>query len=116
MFVQQKGTGSIFRPVFFEYPDDMNLYDDDICNSQFLIGSDILAAPILYPKTNNRHVYLPKSRWYDLHTGKVYEKGNVTISNVTLTSKVPLFLSEGSVIFMQDTTLITSTKQLTNTF
>lgn len=50
----------------------MNLYDDDVCNSQFLIGSDILAAPILYPKTNSRHVYLPKSRWYDLHTGRMY--------------------------------------------
>jgi alpha-glucosidase (family GH31 glycosyl hydrolase) len=94
----------------------MNLYDDDVCNSQFLIGSNILAAPILYPKTNNRHVYLPKSRWYDLHTGKMYEKGNYTLSNVTLTAKVPLFLSEGSVIFMQNTTAVISTKQLNNVF
>lgn len=116
IFVQQKGTGSIFRPVFFEYPDEMNLYDDDVCNSQFLIGSDILATPIIYPKTNTRHVYLPKSRWYDLHTGKMYEKGNFTINNVTLTAKVPLFLSEGSVIFMQNTVGVTSIKQLDNVF
>lgn len=48
----QKGTGSIFRPLFFEYPEDITLYNDDVCNSQFLIGSEILAAPIVYPKTN----------------------------------------------------------------
>lgn len=112
----QKGTGSIFRPLFFQYPDDLTLYDDDICNSQFLIGSDLLAAPIIYPKTTTRHVYLPKRRWYDLHTGRMYEKGNATISNVTLTAKVPLFIAEGIVMFVQDTVGVTSIKQLGNAF
>jgi alpha-glucosidase (family GH31 glycosyl hydrolase) len=75
-----------------------------------MIGSSILAAPILYPKTNDRHVYLPKYKWYNLHTGQMYEKGNITINNVTLTAKVPLYLAEGSAIFMQDTKLVTKTK------
>lgn len=46
----------------------------------------------------------------------MYEKGNVTISNVTLTAKVPLFIAEGVVMFVQDTVGVTSIKQLGNVF
>jgi hypothetical protein len=75
-----------------------------------------LAAPIVHEKTNNRSVYFPKHIWYDLHSGKQYEKGNHNLTNITLTAKVPLFLAEASVMFMQDTTSVTKTRQLTNIF
>ena len=76
----------------------------------------MLAAPIVHAKTNDRHIYFPKHKWYDLHTGKSYEKGNHSLTNITLTAKVPLFLAEGGVLFMQNTTNITKTRQLTNIF
>jgi alpha-glucosidase (family GH31 glycosyl hydrolase) len=81
-----------------------------------MIGASLLAAPIVYPKIRDRQVYFPKLKWYDLYTGKAYEKGNHTLTNITLTAKVPLFLAEGKVIFMQNTVNVTKTKQLYNVF
>jgi alpha-glucosidase (family GH31 glycosyl hydrolase) len=81
-----------------------------------MIGTSLLAAPIVYPKMHDRQVYFPKLKWYDLYTGKAYEKGNHTLANITLTAKVPLFLAEGKVIFMQNTVNVTKTKQLSNVF
>jgi alpha-glucosidase (family GH31 glycosyl hydrolase) len=75
-----------------------------------------MAAPILYHATVDRNVYFPKHKWYDFHSGNVYEKGNHTLKNITLTSKVPLFLAEGSVVLTQNTTNVTKTRELGNTF
>jgi alpha-glucosidase (family GH31 glycosyl hydrolase) len=69
-----------------------------------------MATPIVYPKTNDRRVYFPKSKWYDFHSGKVYDKGNHTLTNITLSAKVPLFISESSVLFLQNTNNITKTR------
>jgi alpha-glucosidase len=47
LFVTKRGIGSIWRPVFFEYPLDSNAYLDDIADTQFMIGPNILVTPIL---------------------------------------------------------------------
>lgn len=47
LFVSKKGLGSIFKPLFFVYPSDNNVYLDDIADTQFMVGNDMLAAPIL---------------------------------------------------------------------
>lgn len=47
LFVAQKGLGAIWNPLLFLYPLDDNAYLDDIANSEFLIGSELLVAPIL---------------------------------------------------------------------
>lgn len=47
LFVTKKGLGSIFKPLFFVYPSDSNAYLDEICDTQFMVGPDLLAAPIL---------------------------------------------------------------------
>lgn len=46
-FILQKGFGSIFKPVFFSIPSDNQNYVDDVADTQFLIGNDLMAAPIL---------------------------------------------------------------------
>ena len=81
-----------------------------------MIGSQLLAAPILYPNYTSRRVYLPQNNWYDLHTGAIYENGSHIINNVSLISKVPMFLSEGSLIFIQNTTFVRQTRDLDNKF
>jgi alpha-glucosidase (family GH31 glycosyl hydrolase) len=81
-----------------------------------MIGSQLLAAPILYPKKTARTVYLPGCNWYDLHTGAIYAKGSHVINNVSLVSKVPMFIPEGSLIMMQNTTSVRQTKYLNNRF
>lgn len=45
--VNKKGLGTIWRPLFFEFPFDANNYVDEIADTQFLIGGNLMAAPIL---------------------------------------------------------------------
>jgi len=43
LFVKSNGTGTIFRPLFFEFPNDTNL---ETLESQFMVG-DLMFAPVL---------------------------------------------------------------------
>jgi len=47
IFVNQKGLGTIFKPLFFAFTNDHNLYIDAIADTQFMIGNNLMAAPIV---------------------------------------------------------------------
>jgi alpha-glucosidase (family GH31 glycosyl hydrolase) len=38
IFVKMKGLGSLFRPLFFEFPDDADCYLNHVAEEQFMIG------------------------------------------------------------------------------
>jgi alpha-glucosidase (family GH31 glycosyl hydrolase) len=116
LFITKKGLGSIFKPLFFVYPSDNNVYLDDIADSQFMIGPDLLAAPILEKNTTSRRVYLPDSKWHNFHTGQVYLPGTFSLENVSLTDKIPLYIKEGAAILTQNTQFVRQTRDLGNTF
>lgn len=116
LFVEKKGLGSIFKPLFFAFPADNNVYVDDIADTQFMVGLDLMAAPILEPGTTSRRVYFPSGNWYDFHTGRQFMPGTVQIDNVSLTDKVPLFLREGTGILTQDTQFVRQTRELGNIY
>ena len=46
-FILRKGIGTIFRPLFFEFPNDNNLLHEDILETQLLIGKSLMSAPIV---------------------------------------------------------------------
>ncbi|MDQ5844165.1 MAG: DUF4968 domain-containing protein, partial [Acidobacteriota bacterium] len=52
----------LFRPLVLNYQDDPNTYNLD---DEFMIGNDLLVAPIVKPDVTRRLVYLPKGTWYD---------------------------------------------------
>ena len=116
IFVLKKGLGSIFKPLFFTFPGDENAWLDQNVNTQFTIGVDLLAAPIVEQNTTSRDVYFPQFRWYDFYSGQAYQPGNQRISNVSLTDKVPLFIREGAGVLTQDTEFVRQTKELGNIF
>ncbi len=116
LFISKKGLGSIFKPLFFVFPSDNNAYLDDIADSQFMIGPELLAAPILEQNKTSRNVYFPENKWYNFHTGQTYLPGTVSLNNVSLTDKVPLFIKEGGAILTQDTQFVRQTKDLGNVF
>lgn len=91
IFVAKRGLGTIFKPLFFEFPADNNLYVDDL-DSQFLIGPNLMAAPIVEPNTTSRKVYFPAESWYNIHSGIQYQPGTTLLKDVELTDKVPLFI------------------------
>jgi len=69
LFIGKKGLGTIFRPLFFEFPFDSNTYLDDIVDTQFLIGSNVMAAPVVEKGATERKVYFPDTHWTNYQTG-----------------------------------------------
>jgi alpha-glucosidase len=85
------------RPLFFDYPDEERAAAID---DEFLFGSDLLAAPILWEGAVGRDVYLPKGDWYDYWTGRHYAGGsNIRVS--ACLDSIPLFVRGGGFIFRQ---------------
>jgi alpha-glucosidase len=88
-------TGTpLFRPLVLNYQDDPNTYNLD---DQFMIGNDLLVAPILKPDVTRRLVYLPKGVWYDYWTNQKYEGGKMVSVEAPLET-VPMFVRAGAII------------------
>ena len=88
----EKGT-PVMRTLFYMYPEDKKCWEIE---DEYLYGSDILVAPILYAGQTTREVYLPKGEnWIEYATGKLYEGGQ-TIIAVAEIDTIPVFLKEGS--------------------
>ena len=68
---KQKGI-PLVRPMFMEYPDDSKMYSVDLSH-QFMLGSELLVAPVYKPHQFTVHVFLPSnSSWIHLWTSKEY--------------------------------------------
>jgi alpha-glucosidase len=91
----QTGT-PLFRPLLLNYQDDPNTYNLD---DEFMIGSDLLVAPVVKPDVTRRLVYLPKGTWYDFWTNKKYEGGTMFTAEAPLET-VPMFVRAGAIIPM----------------
>ena len=63
------------RALLVEFPDDKGAW---LVEDEYMFGSQILVAPLMESGTG-RDVYLPKGKWIDYQTGKVYEGGYQTI-------------------------------------
>ncbi|MBI9039848.1 MAG: alpha-xylosidase [Lutibacter sp.] len=61
----------MLRAMFVEFPNDPGSW---LVDDQYLFGSDILVAP-LFENGTERNVYLPKGKWIDYQTNKIYEGG-----------------------------------------
>ncbi len=95
LFMEASRTGiPVMRPLFLEYPNDpktANLSD------QFLIGDNILIAPILRPDTNHRVVYLPHGDWVNYWNDEVIQGGTHILFEADLET-LPIFIKKGSMI------------------
>ena len=59
----------VVRHPFVHYPDDPEVYGLDY---QFMVGSELMVAPVLDPGEDAVEVCLPAGRWVHLWSGKVY--------------------------------------------
>ncbi|HYV82345.1 MAG TPA: TIM-barrel domain-containing protein [Pyrinomonadaceae bacterium] len=83
-----------FRPLLLNYQDDPNTYNLD---DQFMVGNDLLVAPIVKPDVTRRLVYLPAGSWYDYWTNKKYAGGTMISVDAPL-DVVPMFVRAGAMI------------------
>jgi alpha-glucosidase len=84
----------LFRPLVLNYQDDSSTYNLD---DQFMVGNDLLVAPVMKPDVTRRLVYLPKGTWYDYWTNKKYD-GPTTIPVESPMETVPMFVRGGAII------------------
>lgn len=79
------------RPLFFDFPSDPACAGVD---DQFLLGPDLLVAPVLHEGARSREVYLPAgASWTDAWSGATYAGGK-TISADAPLERIPLYLRD----------------------
>jgi alpha-D-xyloside xylohydrolase len=81
------------RPVYFDFPKDpsaANLVD------QFMLGPDLLVAPIVTQGADSREVYLPEgAQWVDAWTGEECPGGQRVLAAAPL-ERIPVYWRKGS--------------------
>lgn len=101
LFYQHERDGKpLMRPLWFEYPGDIKTY---LIEDQFLVGKDLLVAPVVKEGRTKRNVYFPTGDdWLDWYTGARYNGG--TFSNIDAPiDRLPVFIRVGAVIPTQNT-------------
>lgn len=85
-----KESKPILRPLVYEWPEDSNVL---YCQDEYLLGNDLLVAPLLEENAHSREVYLPQGTWTDFFSGKIYT-GSQTII-IDAGDKLPVFTRNG---------------------
>ena len=65
----------VVRPLFFHY-DEPQAYEEAY---EYLLGRELLVAPVLQAGARTRQVYLPEDEWIHLPSGKAYRGGHYTV-------------------------------------
>ena len=64
------------RPLFLHHEDDPRCYTEQF---EYLLGPNVLVAPVWQSNQDSRTVYLPEGDWVHLWTGIHYGKGEHTV-------------------------------------
>lgn len=100
LFYKAHTQGStVIRPLFHEYPTDKTTLDLFL---QFLIGPNIMIAPVTDDGKRQVQAYIPSSHWYNYYSGaKIpYQKQFITLSAPLDT--IPILLRGGGIIPTQE--------------
>jgi myogenesis-regulating glycosidase len=81
----------IIRPVFWLAPSDEQALT---CDDQFLVGDEILVAPVLFPKQTTREVYFPPGVWRDHWSGELFSGPSVVENYPAPLNKLPFFIKD----------------------
>lgn len=86
------------RPIFWENPQDENLWDVD---DEFLLGSGVLVAPIVHEKEYNRQITLPHGVWYSFWDDQKYI-GPTQFEIPLSVETIPLFIKGGTLLPLEE--------------
>lgn len=85
-----KGT-PVQRPLFLHYEDDSRTYD---IKYQYLLGKDLMVAPVYSEGVDKWDLYLPEDEWVHLWSGQEYRGGDITVDAPL--GKPPVFYRKNS--------------------
>ena len=98
--------GTVVRSMAHLFPTDPSSWSID---EQFLWGSHLLIAPVIYENHTNKDVYLPAmngERWFDYYTGREY----FILGHINVTANydyLPLFIRGGAILPRQQSAMNT---------
>jgi alpha-glucosidase len=95
LFAQAQRDGSpIMRPMFWHWQNDPIAA---AAGDQFLLGENLLVAPILRQGAHARSVYLPAGQWHDFWTDELLPGGRHALALASL-ERIPLFVRSGAIL------------------
>ena len=80
----------VMRPLFYHY-DEPRAYTEKF---EYLLGRDLLIAPVIEEGATSRSVYLPEDNWIHLWSGKTFTGGEVLVEAPM--GKIPVFVRKNS--------------------
>jgi alpha-glucosidase len=98
LFIRQELRGeAILRPLLYDFADTEQMPLDRV-DDQYMIGPQIMQAPLLQPNQATRTVLLPGDRrWYDAMAGK-WRKPGRKLRVVARAMQTPLFVRQGAIL------------------
>ncbi len=101
LFYKHERDGQpVMRPLWFGYPKDIKTY---LIEDEYLVGKDLLVAPVLREGRTKRNVYFPLGDdWMDWYSGQVYKGGTNAEVDAPI-DHLSLFARVGSTIPTQAT-------------
>jgi alpha-D-xyloside xylohydrolase len=80
------------RPLFLNFPHDQACWD---IADQFVLGDDLLVAPVITEGARDRRVYLPVGvGWRDAWTGELARGGQWLVAHAPL-ARIPAYVRDG---------------------
>ena len=94
-FYRETQTGlPVMRPLVLNYENDPHVYN---LNDEYMVGEDILTAPVVQQGQTKRAVYLPKGEWIDFWNGVEYAGRNTILVDAPI-DKLPLFIKKNTIL------------------
>ena len=78
----------IWSPLFYVFPEDEKSY---LIRDEFMVGENLLVAPVVQPGVHQRDVYLPAGRWRDFWSRKALEGGKTLQDYPAPLETIPVF-------------------------
>ena len=89
------------RALYLDYPSQSEAYNHD---SEYLLGSNVLVAPVTTPGTvASTSVWFPPGTWTDFFTGATFTGPATKTLNVPL-NRMPVFVKAGGIVPLQAAT------------
>ncbi|EHW9791662.1 glycoside hydrolase family 31 protein [Listeria innocua] len=84
----------IVRPLYMEFKEERDLIQ---VNDQFMLGENILVAPIVREGQVKRLVRLPKGTWFNYWTKEQVEGGDYIIADAPI-DVMPIYIKAGTIL------------------
>lgn len=94
MYKGEKDGLPLIRPLVLHYSEDKNVHD---LNDEFLLGENILVAPVVEQGKNYRAIYVPEGSWIDYWTKKEVKGGKVILKDAPI-DICPMYIKKGAII------------------